>query len=199
MLLDEPFGALDPVTRAGIRREFRELEELRTKTIVLVTHDVTEAFELADRIALLDGGQIQQLGTPHELLFQPANEFVRTFFAAERLALQLRTVRLVDVLKYLPPRTSAESSITKPFHYLNNSSSNNNPLSVNQSVQEALELLTEPEAAIKPIGQTPEFGAGRYLFLTDSDENGSQRCITLPELMAAFAQAIHQAEIAWKP
>ncbi|WP_317128364.1 ATP-binding cassette domain-containing protein [Hymenobacter radiodurans] len=57
MLLDEPFGALDPVTRAGIRREFRELEELRSKTMVLVTHDVTEAFELADRIALLDGGK----------------------------------------------------------------------------------------------------------------------------------------------
>lgn len=68
VLLDEPFGALDPITRAGIRREFRELEELRQKTVVLVTHDVQEAFELADRIMLLDGGRVQQLGTPRELL-----------------------------------------------------------------------------------------------------------------------------------
>ncbi|GAB3859222.1 hypothetical protein GCM10028822_35430 [Hymenobacter terrigena] len=97
ILLDEPFGALDPVTRAGIRREFRELEELKSKTVVLVTHDVTEAFELADRIMLLDAGQIQQLGTPRELLFRPANAFVRGFFAAERLALQLRTLTLGDV------------------------------------------------------------------------------------------------------
>ncbi len=97
ILLDEPFGALDPITRASIRREFRELEELKRKTVVLVTHDVTEAFELADRILLLDGGQMQQLGTPRELLFRPANDFVRRFFAAERLALQLRTLTLGDV------------------------------------------------------------------------------------------------------
>jgi osmoprotectant transport system ATP-binding protein len=97
VLLDEPFGALDPLTRASIRREFRELEELRSKTVVLVTHDVTEAFELADRILLLDAGQVQQLGTPRELLFRPANDFVRRFFVAERLALQLRTLTLGDV------------------------------------------------------------------------------------------------------
>ena len=97
ILLDEPFGALDPLTRASIRREFRELEELKNKTVVLVTHDVTEAFELADRIMLLDAGQIQQLDTPRALLFRPANAFVRRFFAAERLALQLRTLTLGDL------------------------------------------------------------------------------------------------------
>ncbi|TGE27669.1 ABC transporter ATP-binding protein [Hymenobacter metallicola] len=102
ILLDEPFGALDPITRASIRREFRELDELRHKTVVLVTHDVTEAFELADRILLLNAGQVQQLGTPRELLFQPANAFVRHFFAAERLALQLRTLTLADLAPFLP-------------------------------------------------------------------------------------------------
>ena len=98
ILLDEPFAALDPVTRASIRREFRELAELKTKTVVLVTHDVTEAFELADRILLLEAGRVQQLGTPRELLFRPANDFVRRFFAAERLTLQLRTLTLGEVL-----------------------------------------------------------------------------------------------------
>ena len=96
------------MTRASIRREFRELEELRSKTVVLVTHDVTEAFELADRIMLLDAGQIQQLGTPRELLFRPANDFVRSFFAAERLALQLRTLTLRDVF--------GEAEVNNPFH-----------------------------------------------------------------------------------
>ncbi|GAB2940727.1 ABC transporter ATP-binding protein [Hymenobacter coalescens] len=102
VLLDEPFGALDPVIRAGIRREFRELEELRGKTVVLVTHDVAEAFELADRVLLLHAGRVQQLGTPRELLFRPTNEFVRDFFAAERLALQLRTLTLADLRPFLP-------------------------------------------------------------------------------------------------
>ena len=107
ILLDEPFGALDPITRAAVRRDFRELDELRRKTVVLVTHDVTEAFELADRIMLLDKGQIQQLGTARELLRQPANDFVRSFFQAERLALQLRVTSLAEVQPFLAAATEA--------------------------------------------------------------------------------------------
>jgi osmoprotectant transport system ATP-binding protein len=102
ILLDEPFGALDPITRAAVRRDFRELDELRRKTVVLVTHDVTEAFELADRIMLLDKGKIQQLGPPRELLLHPASDFVRSFFQAEQLALQLRVVTLAEVQPFLP-------------------------------------------------------------------------------------------------
>ena len=101
VLLDEPFGALDPITRAAVRRDFRELDELRRKTVVLVTHDVTEAFELADRIMLLNNGKIQQLGPPRELLLRPANNFVRSFFQAEQLALQLRSLTLAEVQPFL--------------------------------------------------------------------------------------------------
>jgi len=101
VLLDEPFGALDPLTRAAVRRDFLELDELRRKTVVLVTHDVQEAFELADRIMLLSNGRIQQLGPPRELLLQPANDFVRRFFQAERLALRLRVTTLAEVAPFL--------------------------------------------------------------------------------------------------
>ena len=102
VLLDEPFGALDPLVRADIRRDFRELPELQGKTVVLVTHDVTEAFELADQILLLNAGRLQQLGTPQELLLHPANDFVRRFFAAERLPLQLRLLTLAELRPWLP-------------------------------------------------------------------------------------------------
>ncbi len=81
VLMDEPLGALDPVTRANIRQEFKQLDELRKKTTVLVTHDVAEAIELGDRIALMHDGQIQQLGPPNELLRHPANAIVESFFA----------------------------------------------------------------------------------------------------------------------
>ena len=101
VLMDEPFGALDPITRAAVRRDFRELDELRRKTVVLVTHDVTEAFELADRILLLNHGKMQQLGPPRELLRRPANDFVRRFFQAERLALQMRVTTLAEVLPFV--------------------------------------------------------------------------------------------------
>ncbi|GAB3911134.1 hypothetical protein GCM10028803_51840 [Larkinella knui] len=102
LLMDEPLGALDPVTRSAIRREFRQLEEIRKKTIVLVTHDIREAFELGDRIALMDGGRIQQIGTPRELLLHPANDFVRHFFADQWLSLQLHVFSLEDLSPYLP-------------------------------------------------------------------------------------------------
>lgn len=97
ILMDEPFGALDPITRADIRSDFMEMEELSDKTTVLVTHDVEEAFAMADLICLLDRGQIQQLGTPRELLFQPANDFVRQFLADKRLQLEFHSVRVRDV------------------------------------------------------------------------------------------------------
>ncbi len=79
VLMDEPFGALDPFTRRHVRRELFGLNELRETTVVLVTHDVNEALELADRIALMDKGRIIQIGPPDDLLNQPATDFVREF------------------------------------------------------------------------------------------------------------------------
>ena len=83
LLMDEPFGALDPITRTHVRNDFKNLEEFQKKTIVLVTHDVQEAFELADRICLMDKGKIVQVGTPTELLFKPANDFVKSFLMSK--------------------------------------------------------------------------------------------------------------------
>ncbi|GAB3724329.1 ABC transporter ATP-binding protein [Spirosoma lituiforme] len=79
VLMDEPFGALDPFTRKHVRRELFGLHELRETTVVLVTHDVSEALELADRIALMDKGRLVQIGPPDELLTNPATDFVRDF------------------------------------------------------------------------------------------------------------------------
>ncbi|MBC7746032.1 MAG: ATP-binding cassette domain-containing protein [Flavobacterium sp.] len=101
LLMDEPLGSLDPVTRAGIRKEFIELDELKEKTIVMVTHDVLEAFELADRICLMDKGEIIQIGSAYDLLFKPANNFVKDFFQDQRLQLELKTLKLIDVWNLL--------------------------------------------------------------------------------------------------
>ena len=90
LLMDEPFGALDPLTRQSILEEFKYLDELKEKTKVLVTHDVKEAFELGDRIAIMDAGKILQIDTPHEILHNPAHDFVKSFIAHEYLSLKLR-------------------------------------------------------------------------------------------------------------
>jgi osmoprotectant transport system ATP-binding protein len=101
LLMDEPFGALDNVTRSKIHNEFKALDELKRKTIIMVTHDVQEAFELADRITLMDKGKIVQIGTPAELLFKPVNDFVSSFLQEQRLQLEFKTIRVEDIWAYL--------------------------------------------------------------------------------------------------
>lgn len=86
ILWDEPFSALDPVTRRGLHKEFLQLKRTLNKAMVIVTHDMQEAFRLADKILLLDGGRQLQMGTPQELKMQPATETVRRFIEEAELA-----------------------------------------------------------------------------------------------------------------
>ncbi len=83
LLMDEPFGALDPITRRRLQGEFRELEQRLGKSVVFVTHDVPEALRLADRVAVMDRGKIRQIGPAEEILERPADEFVREFVRLE--------------------------------------------------------------------------------------------------------------------
>ena len=84
MLMDEPFGALDPLTRDELAPEYRALHDALKLTTVLVTHDMTEAFLLADRIAVMRGGKLVQIGTPHEIVSRPADGFVRALIENPR-------------------------------------------------------------------------------------------------------------------
>jgi len=93
LLMDEPFGALDNVTRSKIHAEFKALDELKRKTIIMVTHDVQEAFELGDRICLMDKGKIVQNSPPADLLFKPKNDFVRGFLQEQRLQLEFKAIK----------------------------------------------------------------------------------------------------------
>lgn len=79
LLMDEPFGALDPISRRRIQEEFRRLERELRKTVVFVTHDVVEAMRLADRVVVMDDGMIRQIGTPQAVLEEPADDFVKEF------------------------------------------------------------------------------------------------------------------------
>ncbi len=79
LLLDEPFGALDAQVRTQLRRWLRDLHDTLHVTTVLVTHDQEEAMEVADRLAVVNHGHLEQVGTPAELYDHPANEFVLTF------------------------------------------------------------------------------------------------------------------------
>ncbi len=87
ILMDEPFGALDPITRRELQDEFRALQRRLGKTVIIVTHDIREACRIADKLALMDHGRLVQYGTAAELMERPATPFVRSFFAeAEAVA-----------------------------------------------------------------------------------------------------------------
>ncbi len=91
LLMDEPFGALDPIVRAELQRELKEIQRALGTTILFVTHDVDEAFTLGDQVAILStGGRIEQVGTPAELLSSPASPFVAEFVGASRAARPVR-------------------------------------------------------------------------------------------------------------
>lgn len=77
VLMDEPFGALDPVTRAELQEEFKRIQAKLNLTVIMVTHDMIEALLMADRIAVMKGGEVLQIGTPYELLNNPAHDYVQ--------------------------------------------------------------------------------------------------------------------------
>jgi osmoprotectant transport system ATP-binding protein len=102
ILMDEPFGALDPITREQLQEEFRQLKERIEKTIIFVTHDIFEAVNLADRMAIMDSGRILQVDAPERVLARPADEFVARFLGKHRFQLEMTTVLVKDVMDEEP-------------------------------------------------------------------------------------------------
>jgi osmoprotectant transport system ATP-binding protein len=98
MLMDEPFGAIDPINRVRLQNEFLRLQEQIRKTVVFVTHDIDEALKMGDRIAVMkDGGVLAQYATPQELLESPADEFVEDFVGADRGLKELALHRIREL------------------------------------------------------------------------------------------------------
>ena len=152
MLMDEPFGALDPITRKEIRKDFLELEELYNKTSVLVTHDIEEAFEMADLICILDKGEIQQIGSPKELLFKPANSFIEEFLKDKQMQLELQTIKIADIFNQMPNKNLDDSEFLE--------------IKPKQSVFEALNVFTNKSINSKE-GMTIYQGQSKYYNVSD--------------------------------
>ncbi|HBQ46031.1 MAG TPA: ABC transporter ATP-binding protein [Ruminococcaceae bacterium] len=98
LLMDEPFGALDAITRQKLQAEILEIQKRFRKTILFVTHDVHEAFKLGERTVIMKGGEIQQYDTPYNILFHPANEFVRRIVSSENFVEKLRVLRASSIV-----------------------------------------------------------------------------------------------------
>ncbi len=115
ILMDEPFGALDPITREQLQDELKRLQETVHKTIVFVTHDMDEALRLANRIAVLRQGQLLQYDTPAEILRNPADDFVAQFVGRHRLA-EMQVPHIVrDIMNTRPVTLGVGASTEEAF------------------------------------------------------------------------------------
>ncbi|RKX76734.1 MAG: glycine betaine ABC transporter ATP-binding protein [Spirochaetes bacterium] len=102
LLMDEPFGAIDPITRSKLQDEFLKIQAKIKKTIAFVTHDIEEAIKMGDKIALMKAGRLVQYDDPATLLTYPKDEFVRNFVGADRVLKGLRLYKAKDVMKEPP-------------------------------------------------------------------------------------------------
>ncbi|WP_406660387.1 ATP-binding cassette domain-containing protein [Methanolobus sp. ZRKC3] len=98
LLMDEPFGALDPILRKQLQKEFLKVKKEIGKTIVFVTHDIEEALVLGDRIAIMDQAKLVQVGTPEELIFNPVNEMVAHIVDTDRKFKHMDTLKVKDLM-----------------------------------------------------------------------------------------------------
>lgn len=114
MLMDEPFGAIDPITRDRLQNEFLRLQQMIRKTIVFVTHDIHEAIKLGDRIAILaKGSRVAQYDTPDQILAHPANQFVSDFIGPGASLRSLGLTKLSDVTLDVVPVVALDDSLDK--------------------------------------------------------------------------------------
>jgi osmoprotectant transport system ATP-binding protein len=99
LLMDEPFGAIDPITRVDLQTEFLKIQDQIKKTIIFVTHDIYEAIKMGDKIALMRNGELVQYDTPANLIYQPKDEFVEGFIGADRAVKGLQLIRVDEVME----------------------------------------------------------------------------------------------------
>lgn len=122
ILMDEPFSALDPITRNQLQDEIFTIHQNLKKTIVFVTHDMDEALKLADRICIMKDGQVVQYDTPDKILKNPANDFVRNFVGKNRIwnqpeLIKAKDIMIKDIIESSPERTAIQAlEIMKSNH-----------------------------------------------------------------------------------
>ncbi|MBU0702640.1 MAG: ABC transporter ATP-binding protein [Chloroflexi bacterium] len=119
MLMDEPFGAIDPINRNILQNEFLRLQQEIKKTILFVTHDIDEAIKMGDKICILNvGGLLEQFDSPANILAHPANEFVEDFVGADRALKRLNLVRVDEVMDEHPPLLQATQNVEQAVGFM---------------------------------------------------------------------------------
>ncbi|AJA49861.1 carnitine transport ATP-binding protein OpuCA [Clostridium pasteurianum DSM 525 = ATCC 6013] len=118
ILMDEPFSALDPITRCQLQDEVFNIQQNIKKTIVFVTHDMDEALKLADKICIMEAGRVVQFDTPENVLRNPINDFVKNFIGANRIWNQPELIKVKDIMIENPVKSSAERTVIQAIEIM---------------------------------------------------------------------------------
>jgi osmoprotectant transport system ATP-binding protein len=113
LLMDEPFGAIDPINREVIQDEFLKMHRRLKKTVMFVSHDIDEAVKMADKVAIFRAGKLEQFASPDNILAHPANPFIADFVGTDRTLKRLRLIKVREVLNATPPRVGGEDSVAQ--------------------------------------------------------------------------------------
>ena len=191
MLMDEPFGAVDPITRDRLQNEFLRLQERLHKTIVFVTHDIDEAIKMGDQIVILQtGGLIQQIGSPDDILANPANDFVADFVGTDRGLKRLSLMRVKDIVQDHPAvqvSEVAEAAIERMnkynvrhlvainrdrrvVGYLTRNDAERHPRRVVEDVMNPLDAYAERQSTLRDAFSEMLTNAIRILPVVDDDD-----------------------------
>ena len=157
MLMDEPFGAIDPINREIIQDEFLKMQQELQKTIMFVSHDIDEAVKMADRIAIFKAGKLVQYDTPDRLLAHPIDDFVESFVGDDRALKRLRLVKVGHVIEQMGPVVRPKDSLPEA-----------NSLMEKHGYNQAIVMVNEHQQPIgyvsKAVAQTSQGFCGEHYF-----------------------------------
>ena len=184
MLMDEPFGAIDPINRERLQNEFLRLQAEIRKTVLFVTHDIDEAIKMGDRIAILkEGGHLAQYATPAELLMAPADDFVEDFVGADRALKRLALMRVRDIDLWQAPLAFVGQSTAEVRAKLNGA-----------EVPHALVVDSDR----KPLGWLSESDLRRET-VPEKPDSGPQPVLDLDDVMRDALADLLQTETQYAP
>lgn len=152
LLMDEPFGALDPITRENLQDEFLKIQGKLDTTILFVTHSIDEALKMGDRIAIFDVGEVVQYDTPQAILDNPQNEFVEDFIGSDRPLKKLKVTRIEDIMASGTDGFTEEIDTTGPAPLVKTDNGNEvTALEPTDNALSALSQLVETDASRIPV------------------------------------------------